>query len=260
MPQPTVNREIHAAFLLEISRLTNGAMPPEQKVNSVLNLLSYWAGLHYGRVMLPDYQAKVLKVAFNHALPQEDLASDKYTVPMDEGLTGHVWRNGQAAVVGDILNEPIFLQRIAVPMRGSQRHIGFISVPIRIDAQTIGVLSAQRLDDPQRSYSDDVDLMRIVSSMLAAILQSMHVKVQAENEQARDAWVSYTTLRPKRPRTYRRVEHTDVGAIRAALKHSSGNQAQAARLLGMTPRQLRYRIRKLEISDDPPPQARVEGE
>ncbi len=248
MSHPSVNREVHAAFLLEISRLTNGAMPPEQKINSVLNLLSYWVGLHYGRVMLPDYEAKVLKVAFHHALPGDDLAADQYTVPMDEGLTGHVWRNGQAAVVGDILNEPIFLQRIAVPMRGSQRHIGFISVPIRIDAQTIGVLSAQRLDDPQRSYSDDVDLMRIVSSMLAAILQSLHVKAQAENDEARNAWVSYTTLRPKRPRTYRRVEHTDINAIHAALKHSSGNQAQAARLLGMTPRQLRYRIMKLGIA------------
>jgi len=251
MSHPTAAREVHAAFLLEMSRLTNGAMPAEQKLNSALSLLSHWAGLHYGRIMLPDYRAKVLKVTFHHGLPEHELAADKYTVPMDEGLTGHVWRNGQAAVVGDILNEPIFLQRIAVPMRGSQRHIGFICVPIRLDARTIGVLSAQRLADPQHAYSDDVDLMRIVSSMLAPILQSMHIKAQAENEEARESWVTYTTLHPKRPRTYRRVQHADVNAIRAALKHSSGNQAQAARLLGMTPRQLRYRVKKLGVQLTP---------
>ena len=251
MPHPTTPREVHAAFLLEMSRLMNGAMPPEQKINSALSLMSHWAGLHYGRIMLPDYRAKVLKVAFNHGLPEQELVSDKYTVPMDEGLTGHVWRNSQTAVVGDILNEPIFLHRIAVPMHGSQRHIGFVCVPIRMEAKTIGVLSAQRLADPQHAYADDVDLMRIVSSMLAPILQSMHAKAEAENEEAKESWITYTTLHPKRPRTYRRVQHADVNAIRAALNHSSGNQAQAARLLGMTPRQLRYRIKKLRISDSP---------
>lgn len=251
MPNPPVAHQIHTAFLLEMSRLTNGAMPTHRKINSALSLLSHWVGLHFGRVMLPDYREKVLKVGFHHGLPDHELGTGKYTVPMDEGLTGHVWRNGQAAVVNDILDEPIFLRRIAVPIQGSQRHIGFICVPIRLDARTIGVLSAQRLSDPRHSYSDDVDLMRIVGSMLAPILQSIHVEAQAENDEHRESWVSYTTLHPKRPRTYRRVQLTDINAIRSAIKHSGGNQAQAARLLGMTPRQLRYRVKKLGLDGMP---------
>ncbi|MFW6342739.1 MAG: helix-turn-helix domain-containing protein [Halothiobacillaceae bacterium] len=247
MNDAQTGREAHAALLLEMSRLINGALPAERRIRIALGLMSHWAGLHFGRIMLPDHREKVLRVAFHHGLPSTELALDRYTVPMSQGLTGHVWRNGQAAVVADILNEPIFLRRIAVPMRGSQHRIGFICVPMKLEAPTIGVLSAQRLPDPQHRYSDDVDLMRIVSSMITPVLQGLHVKAETEHDEAREAWVSYTTLHPRRPRTYRRVQDADVLAIEAALKHASGNQAQAARLLGMTPRQLRYRLKKLGI-------------
>jgi len=251
MPNSPVPHQVQTAFLLEMSRLTNGALSADRKINCALSLLSHWAGLHFGRVMLPDYREKVLKVGFHHGLPHHELDTGSYTVPMDQGLTGHVWRNGLAAVVNDILDEPIFLRRIAVPIDGSQRDMGFICVPIRLEAKTIGVLSAQRLADPRHPYSDDVDLLRIVASMLAPILQSIHVKALNETDEHRESWVSYTTLHPKRPRAYRRVQLTDINAIRSAIKHSGGNQAQAARLLGMTPRQLRYRVKKLGLDDIP---------
>lgn len=247
MPVPIATRETHTAFLLEMSRLLNGSLPPERRVKIALSLLSHWVGLHYGRIMLPDHREQVLRVAFHHGLPATELALDRYTVPMSQGLTGHVWRNGQAAMVADIFNEPIFLRRIAVPMRGTQHKIGFICVPMKLESRTIGVLSAQRLPDPRHLYSDDIDLMRIVSSMLAPVLQNLHVQAQSEQDQSRDDWVSYSTLHPRRPRTYRRVQDADVHSIEAALKHAGGNQSQAARLLGMTPRQLRYRLKKLKI-------------
>ena len=51
-------------------------------------------------------------------------------------------------------------------------------------------------------------------------------------------------------RSYMRVCEHESENIRDAMTKSSGNQAQAARLLGMTARQFRYRLSKLgsEIS------------
>ncbi len=46
-------------------------------------------------------------------------------------------------------------------------------------------------------------------------------------------------------RTYSWVQDSDRDAIATALEKSGGNQSRAAKLLGMTPRQLRYRLKKL---------------
>ena len=48
------------------------------------------------------------------------------------------------------------------------------------------------------------------------------------------------------PRHYARVAPADLDEINDALKKTAGNQVQAAKLLGYTPRQLRYRLKKLQ--------------
>jgi len=48
-------------------------------------------------------------------------------------------------------------------------------------------------------------------------------------------------------RPYARVRDDEVGMIQDALKLNHGNKTRAAISLGMTPRQLRYRLKKLEI-------------
>ena len=50
-------------------------------------------------------------------------------------------------------------------------------------------------------------------------------------------------------RGYSRVNNLEKPAIINAVQKSKGNKAAAAKLLGMTPRQLHYRLRKLEIDD-----------
>jgi Nif-specific regulatory protein len=50
-------------------------------------------------------------------------------------------------------------------------------------------------------------------------------------------------------RRYMWVQESEMDAIRQAIARAGGNQAQAARLLGMTTRQLRYRIKKLGLGD-----------
>lgn len=46
-------------------------------------------------------------------------------------------------------------------------------------------------------------------------------------------------------RPYQRVQADELGDIRAAIEKCSGNKTMAAKVLGLTPRQLRYRLSKL---------------
>jgi Nif-specific regulatory protein len=141
-------------------------------------LLSKWVQLEYARVLLPNYQTSELEVAYYYGLPHEKVSDGNYTVPFNQGLTGYVWRSGQVSLVTDVLNEAVFLSRIAEPIEGSKHHVGFISVPIIVDGKTVGVVSAQRRANPRRRYADDVDLLRVIATMLGPILQQMRNRAQ----------------------------------------------------------------------------------
>lgn len=166
--------QINDALILEATRLLARSIPPEQKITGVLKLLSEWAGLHYARVMLPNYSANELQVTYSYGLARERLLRGEYNVPFDQGLTGAVWRSGQLALVTDVTEEPIFLTRIAEPINGRMEGVGFISVPIVIEGRPIGILCAQRpAGNTQRLYTQDVDLLRIIASMTGFMLITM---------------------------------------------------------------------------------------
>ena len=178
MAQQSDPRQIHAALLVEVAKLMAHAMASGPKLVHVLHLLSKWTRLHFPRVLLPNYQTRELEVAYYYGLPEEKVTAGIYNVPFDQGLTGYVWRSGQVALVTDVLNEPVFLTRIAEPIEGSRHHVGYICVPIIVDGKTIGVLSVQRRANPRRRYSDDVDLLRVITSLLGPILQSLRHRAQ----------------------------------------------------------------------------------
>lgn len=170
--------QINDALILEATRVIARQLPPEQKIAAVLRLLSEWAHLHCGRVLMPNYATGELMVAFSYGLNRERLARGEYSVPFDQGMTGAVWRTGQLALVTDVMNEPIFLTRIAEPLNGNKAGVGFISVPILVEGKPIGVLSVQRRTDDSRLYSQDVDLLRVIASMITSVLMLMEQRGQ----------------------------------------------------------------------------------
>ena len=179
---PTEYAQINDALILEATRLLAKSLPPAQKIVGVLRLLSEWANLPYGRVMVPNYSTQMLQVAYSYGLDNQRLQHGDYNVPFDQGLTGAVWRSGQAALVIDVTDEPIFLTRIAEPIHGTKHGVSFICVPIFADGKPIAVLSAQRTTNLVRRYSQDMDLLRIAASMLGTMLLLIQERAQCHVE------------------------------------------------------------------------------
>ena len=179
MPQVTEPQLIHSKLLLEVSKIVAKPGSSGQKIIHVLQLLAKWASFYYPRVLLPNYQTQVLEVAYSYGLPKANIDAGQYSVDFSQGLTGYVWRSGQVALVTDVLSVEGFLTRIAEPIQDSKHHVGFISVPIMVDGKPIGILSTQRRANPRRRYMDDVELLRVVATMIAPLLQLMQYRSQS---------------------------------------------------------------------------------
>ncbi len=166
-------RHVNCVTLHEASKIIASSLSTSHKINSVLQLLSRWVNLYFPRILLPNYQTKELEVAFFDGLPRESVQAGHYNVNFNQGLTGYVWNSGQVSLVTDVMSEEVFVTRIAEPIQGSKKHVGFISVPILINGKPIGVLSAQRRANPRRRYSDDVDLLRIIATLFGPELKRL---------------------------------------------------------------------------------------
>lgn len=81
----------------------------------------------------------------------------------------------------------------------------------------------------------DLSLIRCLGAQIAQVLATQVVP-------------NFKTLYA---RPYQRVQEDELGDIMAAINKCSGNKTMAAKVLGLTPRQLRYRLAKLgaEVTD-----------
>ncbi|MDH5693270.1 MAG: sigma 54-interacting transcriptional regulator [Gammaproteobacteria bacterium] len=172
-------RAVNHSLLIEVSKLMAKPYSSAKKIRSVLELLSKWVDLHFGRVLLPNNQTSELEVAYSYGLDKEKLEAGQYNVKFSQGLTGYVWRSGQVALVTDVMNEPVFIKKIAEPIQGTRHLVGFMSVPIIVDGKPVGVLSAQRRANPRRRYSDDIDLLRIIAAMIGPVIQRMQLRAKS---------------------------------------------------------------------------------
>jgi len=80
-----------------------------------------------------------------------------------------VVQSGQPMIVPDISTEPEFLSRTGA--RSKDKATAFICVPIKIDQDTFGALSTDRLFGDEISLDEDVRILTIIASMIARAVE-----------------------------------------------------------------------------------------
>ena len=104
---------------------------------------------------------------------RDDQAKKKGRYKVGEGITGKVVEAGEPIAVPNIGEEPLFLNRTGARKDFLRNRIAFICVPIKIDQETIGALSVDRLFEGNVSLDEDLRLLTIISSILAQTVASV---------------------------------------------------------------------------------------
>lgn len=176
-------KKVELTTLYEIARsLSTYTSPePEEILGSILEILSTNMGMRHGTITLLDPATKQLYIEVAHGLTDEEKGRGVYNI--GEGITGRVVATGEPAIIPDIGKEPLFLDRTKSRGNIAGETISFISVPIQIKGETIGVLSVDRLltDTPPKppleqkggshnshreSLEEDMRVLTIVASLI----------------------------------------------------------------------------------------------
>lgn len=173
-----LKREIfELSTLYEISQALNSRLDLEAVMNQVLEVLHQKMGMERGTLTLLDPEKRELFIQVAHGLEKEEIERGRYQI--GEGITGKVVAAGEPIVVPNVGNEPLFLNRTKARGDIKRGNIAFICVPIKLDQQTIGALSVDRLFRENTSFEEDVRLLSIIGSMVA---QAVRVHQMREKE------------------------------------------------------------------------------
>jgi len=163
-------------------------------------------------------------------------------------------------VVPNIHSEPVFLNMIQYPSLLSKDKLCSIGVPIILHKKPVGVFAVDRLFGPETSFEEDICFLTKLSKLITQFLK-LHQTIccKEKNLIEENRSLRAEICRPhsrhniigtskaiyevlgKRPRSLRDLEREEV---EAALRRHGWVQVRAARDLGLTQRQIGYRIKK----------------
>ncbi|MDW7998208.1 MAG: sigma 54-interacting transcriptional regulator [Thermodesulfovibrio sp.] len=160
------NIELKALF--EASKVLTSSFDLEKNLNAVLEILSKELDMRRGSIFILDKKTEEISIVAAYGLTQEEMKRGRYKI--GEGIVGKVIETGIPMFIPDIEKEPQFLNKTG--SRPNKKGISFLCVPIKIEEEIFGVLSADRIyADEKTDVDDDIRVLSIVASLIGQFLK-----------------------------------------------------------------------------------------
>lgn len=157
-----------AAVILAAAKLIGKSLEPAVAIGGILKLLSTELCLDKGRVVLPDPDTKLLRIAYAHGLSDEDIRKGSYAP--GEGVTSRVMLSGEIALIPNVADDPDFLARVTPDADNYAQPLAYIAVPIVQNDTPVGVLAVQCRVPKKAPFVQDLNVLQIVAAMIGQIL------------------------------------------------------------------------------------------
>jgi len=159
------NKELLA--LLEISKILSSSFELKENLFRALKVLSDILEMKRATITLYEADTNTLQIAVAYGLTPEQMSRGKYKI--GEGIVGRVFLTGEPMVIPNIGKEPLFLNRTGA--RVQKDNISFLCVPLKIEDETLGVLSVDRIFNEEIDLEEDVRVLNIVATLFAQYLK-----------------------------------------------------------------------------------------
>jgi len=174
------NRELTA--ILEVSRVLTSSFDLEKNLTAVMSTLGKLLDMQRGCVFLLDKLTGELRIIAAHGLTKQNIERGKYRI--GEGIVGRVIEKKTPMVIPNIGKEPLFLNKTG--SRPEKDGISFLSVPIMLKNEALGVLSVDRIYSKEHgNVDDDLRVLKIVASLIAQFIKLWENYAMVEQEKER---------------------------------------------------------------------------
>jgi len=166
-------------ILHEISEIMSSSLELNWVFDRVMRVLASQLGIETGYLVILDDMGGQLRIRAAHGLSQEEVDRGIYSV--GEGVIGQVYQSGQAHVLADVRQDPVYLDRTG-RRKNREEAVSFICLPITCEGKTIGVFSADKVFPDHETLEQDHQLMEIITAMISHTLRISNMVMREKEE------------------------------------------------------------------------------
>ncbi len=156
-------------LLTRIGEMLANVLDPNVFFEGIMHILAGELGMMRGTLVFRDESSEKLRIVGAYGLSAAERVRGEYA--LGEGITGNVVQSGVPAVIPDIRKEPRFLDRTVSRQRFPADPTAFICVPLKIDDEVVGALSADRPFADEAALPKDLRLLTIVGSFVSQVVR-----------------------------------------------------------------------------------------
>ena len=267
MAKPLRNDAEEFRLLFEVSQALDGAEELSGHLEEALKLMARYTGMMRGTLTLIDPESGEIAAEAAYGLEEDERRRARYR--LGEGITGRVIQSARPLAVPHVSEEPLFLNRTG--SRDLQKEdLSFLCVPIIVDAEAVGALSADRLFADTISLEEDLRLLQVLAGLIsraislrreikagraALIAENQRLRMIAEGDLKSEAPAGESpdmkAAGPELSKAGRdpasglkeALEALEKRLIVEALEAERGNMSRAAEALGITERMMGLRMK-----------------
>ncbi|WP_275357060.1 nif-specific transcriptional activator NifA [Methylophilus sp. YYY-1] len=166
--------------IYEIGKILSSSLDLQKTLRQVVNLVANHLGMQRGMVYVRD-DGDSLQVLASVGFSKEEVARARFKV--GEGVTGRICQMGMPAVIPDLVQEPLFLNRTGAHRSVEGMTVAYLGVPIKTGRETIGVLSFERFaEDKHGLFEEDLQLLTMVANLIGQTIL-LNQQVTSDREQ-----------------------------------------------------------------------------
>lgn len=157
------------SLLWEISRKLGRSGELDKIGNPILRTM-HTMGMKRGILTLVNRRSGEISIVAAHGLSEVQKKRGRYS--RGEGIIGMVVETGEAMVVPRVAEDPRFLDRTGARKNLGARDIAFICVPVKVQNEVVGTLSADRENADESMLQEDLRFLSIIASMISPAVRA----------------------------------------------------------------------------------------
>ncbi|MBN2039006.1 MAG: sigma 54-interacting transcriptional regulator [Spirochaetes bacterium] len=169
----------HTELIGEIGKLFFSIKDMNILLKTVLELLAKYFPVERGMINIYIEESDEIHIDVSYGYSKDQIVKGIYK--SGEGIIGSVISSGEPVIVPSIFEEPKFLNRTGARMLDPGHNIAFICVPVKISGETLGTISIDLVKDKNDSFKEEVEMLSMVSVMVAHAVNNRREMLQTEN-------------------------------------------------------------------------------
>jgi Nif-specific regulatory protein len=157
------------AAIHEVGKLLSATRNLERALGTTLRTLQSMLGFDRAAILLPDVATREIRMEAGVGYSRDEAAKARYV--WGEGIVGKTAKTGSPIAIPDVRLEPMFLDKTGIHADSSEP-VAYLSVPIKIGNEVLGVLTATRIGQsgPQ-GLEGDTRTLAVIGLLIAQAMK-----------------------------------------------------------------------------------------